>query len=439
MTGGIPMVKKCCETFCVAVVVLLLMTGCSSRKPAESKPSTGLQTNRGDITETDISRPSDTYEADETMRENREEPTDFQSAGTDTEPIDPADYTHRADNFLILLDVSASKYLPYSKEIKLKTAKDIVRRMIPYIPSRPLVGGLRRLGFEAGAWTDNTAILYGMTPYTAGGLSRALEQIRWAGGKSFMGKALERSGADMAGTVGNIALIIISDGIVKRIDPVPFAKRLKEQYGDRLCIYTVLIGDSPFGDRLLKELVKAGKCGFPVTADSIVPEESMADWVDDVFSGRRRAPAPRVAKAPRFVDTDGDGVPDHLDKCAGTPKGATVNDAGCWLLETVYFDLNEWKIKPKYRSVLNEVARVLKNNPDVVLGVQGHTCNIWTEDYNEKLSRWRAEAVAKYLRNQGVNSSQLVTKGFGMDRPEASNKTVEGRERNRRVEFIRLQ
>jgi len=64
------------------------------------------------------------------------------------------------DNFEFIMDVSASKLLPYEQQTKLKVCKDVVRRMNPKIPERPLWGALRRYGYEAGAFTERTALLF---------------------------------------------------------------------------------------------------------------------------------------------------------------------------------------------------------------------------------------------------------------------------------------
>ena len=88
--------------------------------------------------------------------------------------------------------------------------------------------------------------------------------------------------------------------------------------------------------------------------------------------------------------------------------------------------------------MLNEIADVLINNPDVKLEVHGHTCTIWTDDYNVKLSNWRANSVSKYLIQKGALPEQLIVRGFGLTKPFASNKTDKGRILNRRVEFKRI-
>jgi OOP family OmpA-OmpF porin len=357
------------------------------------------------------------------------------------------------DNFLVIMDASGSKFLPYQQQIKLKVAKDITRRFNQKTPERPLFGGLRRYGWEAGAFTTPTELLYGMGRYNRADFAEAIEIVRWAGGKSPLALAIDEASDDLSLAPQDeyLALVIVSDGKILKDDPNPVmaARRIKERYGDRICIYTVAVGDDlPFDSpdapvqryhekyKLLRDIAKEGQCGYMVTADNLVPDDAMASFADDVFT-RRRALADRLDEGV-CPDEDGDGVCDDVDKCPGTPRGAKVDENGCWILGKVQFDLNKWNIKPEYFEMLNDIARVLVLNPDVRLAVQGHTCTIWTEDYNMKLSHWRAMSVASYLIDKGARPDQLAVEGYGFHRPFASNQTEEGRVLNRRAEFKRI-
>ena len=139
------------------------------------------------------------------------------------------------------------------------------------------------------------------------------------------------------------------------------------------------------------------------------------------------------------LDSDGDGVYDSLDKCPDTPKGAKVDNRGCWVLKGVYFETAKWSIKPQSYPVLNEVADVLRRNPDLRVEIQGHTDNVGNARYNQNLSEKRARSVMDYLLKQGIPRSQLFYKGYGEERPIATNETPEGRSKNRRVELNPVQ
>ena len=134
-------------------------------------------------------------------------------------------------------------------------------------------------------------------------------------------------------------------------------------------------------------------------------------------------------------DTDGDGVPDYKDKCPGTPKGAWVDERGCWVITDPLFDFDKYEIKPKYYSVLDRVVTILKRNASLKIEIQGHTCNMGTVPYNQKLSENRAGAIMNYLVKKGIDAKRLSAVGYGELRPKASNSTEEGRVLNRRVEL----
>ncbi|MFO7987268.1 MAG: OmpA family protein [Desulfatiglandaceae bacterium] len=135
------------------------------------------------------------------------------------------------------------------------------------------------------------------------------------------------------------------------------------------------------------------------------------------------------------LDTDEDGVFDYKDKCPGTPRGARVDMDGCWVIHEPLFDFDKSKIKPRYYSVLDDVVKVLKQNPSVRIVIEGHTDNIGTKKYNQKLSEERARAVEQYLIQKGITEERLKTVGYGSSRPKATNKTDAGRVLNRRVKL----
>jgi outer membrane protein OmpA-like peptidoglycan-associated protein len=86
-------------------------------------------------------------------------------------------------------------------------------------------------------------------------------------------------------------------------------------------------------------------------------------------------------------------------------------------------------------AILDMVARVLTARPDIRVQVQGHTDDQGTREHNLDLSRRRAESVRAYLISRGIVADRLEAQGFGPDVPIASNRSREGREQNRRVEF----
>jgi OOP family OmpA-OmpF porin len=106
------------------------------------------------------------------------------------------------------------------------------------------------------------------------------------------------------------------------------------------------------------------------------------------------------------------------------------------VLRGVNFDFNKATIRPDAKVILDEAATILKRNPDARVNVDGYTDSIGTKEYNQKLSERRATSVVDYLGAQGVDRSRLTPRGFGESNPVDSNKTKEGRAKNRRVELL---
>jgi len=146
------------------------------------------------------------------------------------------------------------------------------------------------------------------------------------------------------------------------------------------------------------------------------------------------------------MDNDGDGILDRDDNCpseAETFNGFEDSD-GCPDDAPIYFPLAHINFKFGTAEisgadpipVLEEVVRIMKDNPTIRVEIQGHTDNIGSDTANQELSERRAEAIKKYLTDRGIEASRLETRGFGETRPIDSNDTDLGRARNRRIEFV---
>ena len=111
-------------------------------------------------------------------------------------------------------------------------------------------------------------------------------------------------------------------------------------------------------------------------------------------------------------------------------KGAVV------ILHNIYFDFDKATLRPESKAELNNLIRLLKENPTMKIEIRGHTDSKGSEEYNIRLSKARAKAVRDYLVEMGgIDPSRLTIVGYGESMPIASNATDEGRQLNRRVEF----
>ncbi len=153
------------------------------------------------------------------------------------------------------------------------------------------------------------------------------------------------------------------------------------------------------------------------------------------------------------IDSDGDGVFDGPDLCPNTPPQAKVDKDGCpieisekeiELLDTgkitvrnINFESAKWEILPESKPLLDEIGRILIQWPQLRIEIGGHADARGSEEYNQELSQKRAQAVLEYLvaNFPQIVADQYTAAGYGESQPVASNKTVEGMARNRRVEF----
>ena len=142
----------------------------------------------------------------------------------------------------------------------------------------------------------------------------------------------------------------------------------------------------------------------------------------------------------------GGAIGQQLDKQAGDLRQSIDNDqvkivnTGNELIVTlpqdILFATDSADVGYALQSDLRAVAQNLRDYPNSVIEVVGHTDNVGDADYNQSLSRRRAASVASVLISNGVPTSRVVTIGYGEDRPVASNLNASGRQQNRRVEII---
>ena len=178
------------------------------------------------------------------------------------------------------------------------------------------------------------------------------------------------------------------------------------------------------------------------------------------FGGRRSpapAPTPIVEEEPvveetpapvTVVDSDNDGVPDGQDACPDTPRTYAVDDRGCPIpveeiarveLE-VNFEVDRSEVQSQYFDEIQEVADFMRQYPEVIVELEGHTDSDGTEEYNQGLSQRRADAVRQVLIDRfGIQGSRISATGYGESRPIASNNTPAGKAQNRRVVTVIIQ
>lgn len=151
----------------------------------------------------------------------------------------------------------------------------------------------------------------------------------------------------------------------------------------------------------------------------------------------------------KTLDSDGDGVPDALDRCPGSLRGSVVDSSGCprdpgtaavggeRQFDDVLFDFDRSEITAAGAAILDNAAEVVNSGSykSLKINIAGHTDWIGSEGYNQALSERRANAVRSYLVKKGVDASRIHTFAYGETTPKADNQSAEGRALNRRAEI----
>jgi len=156
-------------------------------------------------------------------------------------------------------------------------------------------------------------------------------------------------------------------------------------------------------------------------------------------------PGPISNQGCPFVDTDGDGIADPDDKCPnlfGTPE-----NQGCpaikeevvkkvnYAANNIYFATGKYVLLSRSFKGLDEVVKLMKDDAQLHISIEGHTDNVGSDANNLKLSENRANAVKAYFVKKGIDAGRITSTGFGETQPIEDNKTAAGRQKNRRVEL----
>lgn len=326
-------------------------------------------------------------------------------------------YAAKADNFQIQFDASMS--MGNKCRVNFLTAKNFVDAVNASLPSDFVANmGLRTFGHSERQSMTKTELVTGMSKYSRDDMKNGLEKIKYPGGNTPLGAAIDAASANFDKMPGTAVLVIVSDGTRNNLDdPVASAKKIKEKMGDRICIYTVWVGDDVEGKKVLENISKAVGCGFTESAANLTDPKALATFVEKAFLNRKAAPSPVAAPAPApaLVPAPQKGV-------------ITFN---------LLFDFDKADIKDEMIPMLEQAKTLLNEDPAAAYVISGHTCNIGTDDYNQELSESRAYAVQDWLFDNGIDPSRLESIGYGESQPKYDNSNEDGRKLNRRAE-IRL-
>jgi OmpA-OmpF porin, OOP family len=173
-------------------------------------------------------------------------------------------------------------------------------------------------------------------------------------------------------------------------------------------------------------LIAAVGCATPQAKATCQPVSS---WSAPVF--RCATPlAPVVAAVPEAP------APVAPEPEPARPQTAEIQGEMIELSDTIKFDTDSANLLAESKSLLDQVAKTLNDHPEIKrVMIEGYTDAVASRGYNQKLSEERVASVKAYLVGQGIDEGRLRTRGFGERKPVGSNKTEDGRAKNRRVQF----
>ncbi len=206
----------------------------------------------------------------------------------------------------------------------------------------------------------------------------------------------------------------------------------------------------PYGDKdrdgVLDKDDKCPDTAGPKDNNGCPYADSDNDGIADKDDSCPDQPGPGRYNGCPIPDTDGDGINDEEDKCPDVKGSIALN--GCpeeikkeivekvaYAAKLIQFKISSAELQAGSFKVLDDVADILNNNPEINVLIEGHTSSDGSAEANRRLSIQRANKVSEYLQSKGVDASRLTAIGFGPDKPLNNGKSETDRARNRRVEL----
>ena len=209
-------------------------------------------------------------------------------------------YKQKVDTLFVLLDASSSTNSTYKGNsddfTKFDFEKQTLYRMNKTIPANiNLSTGLESFGLGHCLAGGATKLEQALTRYSVNNFQSGLDQALCASGGTPASSALAAAEANLDNASGNIALLIVSDGMQYPADTLAQAQALESRFGSRLCTYTMWVGNAydTSGQFVLQSISNASHCGRSVNAADLTSSSAMANFVEDMlFTKVAQAPTP---------------------------------------------------------------------------------------------------------------------------------------------------
>jgi OmpA-OmpF porin, OOP family len=309
-----------------------------------------------------------------------------------------------ADNVIILLDASSSMDFT-SKKYK-KTKYEIEKEALA-------AGNLRLpdLGYNVGIYMHSPSWkeIYPVQKFDRVKLTDAMKQLpaKPSGNTPLIESLLKLEGV-LKGLQGRTVVYVFSDGGFMEKPGGQLPGKLTAQLATKynVCFIVIAYAEGKGGLQSVKDMGASNACSRVIPFDSYITN-------------------PYYALGPLYYS-----MSVKTEEIVSKKKAVGVK------VNNIHFDYDTFTLKAQEKEELNQLGKFLQDNPKTFVAVQGFTDNRGTPEYNMKLSRERAEAVADYLvKNFKLDSGRVVTMWYGEANPLVSNDSAENRWKNRRVEI----
>ncbi len=376
-------------------------------------------------------------------------------------------YLQKTDNLLIIVDGLGKTFLGVGEPQSQKVARSLISNIGKTIPNIPHRRMLRVHGPKADRFEKDFSTIFGLYHKDAKGFTPIIATKTHAiSDFDPLGMTFISATQDLRKLNGSHAVVLISDGINIPKSAIYESAYMKKKFRGSVCYYPILVGNDPQGAKNMNAIAKIGGCGFLAQYGAVDSPAELADYVEKIFFSKRRMPVKPVEVVepepeplpveeplePVMVDTEEvteiveePAIPEIIED--EFVEEIAVIDDDIIILERqlphdkvvtielhVEFDLNMATLRPGYEEEIKKIADFMTLYPETEALLEGHTCDLGSEIYNQQLSSRRAATVKNYLADKfGIDPQRLKTRGAGEIEPIADNSTEEGREQNRRV------
>jgi OOP family OmpA-OmpF porin len=319
--------------------------------------------------------------------------------------------TPKIDNFIILLDQSGSMFIKDQGKTRSKAemAKNSMTALNEHIPELGYKGSMAV--FAPGK------TLISPTEYNREMFKKTIEGLpktgRVFGNQTPLGDAILELDSTLSKSAGKTAVLIVSDG-EKNIgrNALHAARAIHEKYPN-VCFHALSFAENDKGRATLKAITQVSDCVYFEESELSENPTAANQLARDIFY---------------TVE-----VREVVEEVVAVEAAAVIPAA--IELDNVNFDFDKYELTPKAKMNLDEHLRSLSSQSDRSILIKGYADSTGPEDYNQKLSERRAQAVYDYLTSKGVNPERMKTFGYGESQPVADNSTAQGRALNRRAEI----